>query len=106
MRGCKWPCPESPPPVDDFEQHIGLRRPQWLTGIATIRTARVVFRCDSCRYEIPAGHRYVRHSLPPGSDIGNDRWWTSKTCGWLTSDCRQYWVVDGRRDNLLDQAFG
>lgn len=81
---------------DDFERHVGLTKPMWIDSIVMIRRARKTFRCDSCHYEILAGHRYVRHSLPPHSDIGNHHWLTLKTCGWLTSDCRQYWEIDSR----------
>lgn len=71
-------------------------RPSYMESLATPRRARKDRRCDSCGEVIPKGSPYVHHSLPPGSDIGNTHWMTLNACGWWTTDCRRYWVIDSR----------
>ncbi len=42
----------------------------------TEHTARKTHRCGSCCKPIKPGQRYKRHAITPGSDLGNDGWWT------------------------------
>lgn len=60
-----------------------------MVTFAKKRTARKARRCDGCGGVIPAGATYVRHSAPPGGDLGNSRWWTINACGVSITDCRQ-----------------
>jgi hypothetical protein len=50
----------------------------------SVRTARRKWRCESkregCAGRIQPGDQYVLAELPPGSDIGNDRWWRMPVC--------------------------
>ncbi|MGW3888908.1 hypothetical protein ACWD69_09475 [Micromonospora chokoriensis] len=55
-----------------------------MAEIRTVRTARKTHRCQNesraCHRTIRPGDRYVLASLPPHSDIGNDRWWNLRSC--------------------------
>jgi len=69
----------------------GLRRrfiqDEHYGALYSIQVARKRYRCEHGGYECPGvypicsgwiepGERYVRASLPPGSDMGNTSWWT------------------------------
>ena len=53
-------------------------------NLRTYRTARIRKLCDGDVYQpyhfIEPGERYLRTSIPPHGDLGNDRWWTITTC--------------------------
>jgi hypothetical protein len=55
-----------------------------MAEITVVRTARKPHQCDSessrCTRTIQPGERYAHSSLPPHSDVGNEGWWTAKTC--------------------------
>lgn len=55
-----------------------------MAEIAVVRTARKTHHCDTqshrCARTIQPGERYAHYSLPPNSDMGNEGWWTAKTC--------------------------
>ncbi|MGC4769222.1 hypothetical protein ACLQ25_09605 [Micromonospora sp. DT44] len=55
-----------------------------MAEIRTVRTARKTHRCENesraCHRVIRPGDRYVLASLPPNSDLGNDRWWNLRSC--------------------------
>ncbi len=50
----------------------------------TVRRARRFYGCMTKAAPwctgIRAGDRHWVHVLPPGSDIGNERWWRSREC--------------------------
>lgn len=50
----------------------------------SLHTARKQYFCESersgCSVVIKAGDLYVLAELPPGSDVGNDRWWRMRIC--------------------------
>lgn len=54
-------------------------------------TARHDYECGrECGDPIHAGTRYAVASLPPRSDIGNDRWLTMRVHGTERSDCPRW----------------
>ena len=36
--------------------------------------ARKDYRCERCLGPIETGTRYMLYRIPPGSDLGNDKW--------------------------------
>lgn len=74
-----------------------LPKPAYLgPGIHLVRRARKDYRCDSCGERLVGGEPYVRHALPPNSELGNRSWWILRSCGWTTGDCRRYWEIDAK----------
>lgn len=72
-------------------------KPQWLgIGIHVAYRSRKDRRCGSCGEEIPKGSMYVRHALPPSSELGNRHWMVIHSCGWSTGECRRYWEIDAK----------
>lgn len=59
-------------------------------ALVTVRTARTPHRCDNAYPAVDAylyghphirpGDRYVRCSIPPNSELGNEGWWTYVLC--------------------------
>lgn len=59
------------------------------------RVARKRHHCDwDCEQPIEPGTRYVRWSLPPGSDLGNTGWWSLAGHGHSLHDCPRYRTND------------
>jgi hypothetical protein len=66
------------------------------------RTARKQYSCEFCARRIKPGERYVSAALPPRTDIGNDGWWHSASCGENGFACEAYWSVDDPYERPLE----
>jgi hypothetical protein len=73
-----------------------LTTPRGFLGLYERRRTRRRRQCSTCRRVFEPGEFYVRSSLPPGSELGNERWHVLVTCGVTTSDCPRYWEIDSR----------
>jgi hypothetical protein len=61
-----------------------------MAELRTFRTARTRKQCDGDVYNlhmIEPGERYLRTSIPPGSNLGNEHWWTMATCWECLTTC-------------------